>query len=149
MELQLFVLYFTLTHFIDSFQSFRIMNESNVKVNVALRDSELDEEELEEVTQNLFREMRQLDEVDRVDRVLDPNPPEGNKALGGFLVGILTAEVNAKNIKAVLRFLGDRLGGKLIELEVEANGKKLKVKAHSQQELKAAIEEAEKFIAAD
>jgi hypothetical protein len=125
------------------------MNESNVKVNVALRDSELDEEELEEVTQNLFREMRQLDEVDRVDRVLDPNPPEGNKALGGFLVGILTAEVNAKNIKAVLRFLGDRLGGKLIELEVEANGKKLKVKAHSQQELKAAIEEAEKFIAAD
>jgi hypothetical protein len=44
-------------------------------------------------------------------------------------------------------FLGDRLGNKTIELEIEANGKKLKVKASSRQELEAAIEAAQKFVA--
>jgi hypothetical protein len=46
----------------------------------------------------------------------------------------------------LLGFLGDRLSGKTIELEVEGNGKKLKVKASSREELQAAIAEAEKFI---
>ncbi|MEH2324818.1 MAG: hypothetical protein V7K32_14860 [Nostoc sp.] len=42
------------------------------------------------------------------------------------------------NFKKVLGYLSDRLGNKTIELEVEANGKKLKVKASSQKELNAA-----------
>jgi len=41
------------------------------------------------------------------------------------------------------------LGNKTIELEVEANGKKVIVKASSQQELAAALELAQKFIAAN
>lgn len=122
------------------------MVASNVKLTIDLKDSNLNEEELDEATQDLLNQMRQLDEVERADRVLDSNPPEGNKALGSFLVGILTAEVNAKNIKEALRFLSDHLGGKPIELEVEANGKKLKIKASSQQELLAAIGAAEQFI---
>jgi hypothetical protein len=89
-----------------------------------------------------------MDEVETVDRVLDPNPPEGNKALGGFLVGLLTAEVNATNAKKLMGFLGDRLGDKPIELSVEANGKKLTVKAHSREELQDAIQAAQDFIAA-
>jgi hypothetical protein len=36
----------------------------------------------------------------------------------------------------------------LIELSVEANGKKLRVKAHSREELEAAIKAAQDFIAA-
>lgn len=123
------------------------MTESNVKLTIALKDSDLDEEELDDITQNLLQQMCPLDEVERVDRVLDPNPPEGNKALGGFLVGMLTAEVNPANIKALMGFLSDRLGGKQIEMEVEANGKKLKVKASSQKELSAALETAQQFLA--
>jgi len=38
------------------------------------------------------------------------------------------------------------LGNKSIELEVEANGKKLKVKASSREELLAAIQAAEEFV---
>jgi hypothetical protein len=90
--------------------------------------------------------MRALDEIETVDRVLDPNPPAGNKAAGGILVGLLTAQVNKENAQKLLGFLGDRLGNKPIELEVEADGKKLKVKASSRTELTAAIEAAQKFL---
>jgi hypothetical protein len=91
--------------------------------------------------------MRELEEVEDVNRILDPNPPEASKALGGFLIGMLTAEVNPANVKKVMGFLGDRLSGKIIEMEVEANGRKLKVKASSQAELISAIEAAQTFIA--
>lgn len=124
------------------------MADPNVKVTISFNDPELDSEELEDQAQNLVAEMKGLDEVESVDRVLDPNPPEGNKAVGAILAGMLTAQVNKENAQKLLGFLGDRLGNKPIELEVEANGKKLKVKASSQAELTAAIEAAQKFVTA-
>ena len=122
--------------------------DSNVKFTIAFNDPNLDSDELEAQAQNLLAQMRDLDEVETVDRVLDPNPPKGNKAIGGMLVGLLTAQVNLANAQKLLGFLGDRLVNKAIELEIEANGKKLKVKASSQAELEAAIAAAQKFIAA-
>ncbi len=121
--------------------------DSSIKVMIAFNDPDLDTEEQEQEAQKLLNQLRELDEVEEVDRVLDPNPPEGNKALGGFLVGMLAAEVNVANVKNLMGFLGDRLGGKPIELSVEANGKKLTVKAHSREELEAAIKAAQDFIA--
>jgi len=120
---------------------------SNIKLTIAFNDPDLDPEELEEQAQQLLAELKQMDEVE-VDRVLDPNPPEGNKAIGGILVGLLTTQVSAVNAQKLMGFLGDRLGGKPIELELEANGKKLKVKAHSREELEAAIKAAQDFVAA-
>ena len=125
-----------------------MITDSNIKLTIAFNDSNLDNDELEAQAQNLLAQMRDLDEVETVDRVLDPNPPKGNKAIGGMLVGLLTAQVNLANAQKLLGFLGDRLGNKTIELEIEANGKKLKVKASSQAELEAAIAAAQKFIAA-
>ncbi len=121
---------------------------SNVKFTIAFNDPNLDNDKLEAQAQNLLSQMRDLDEIETVDRVLDPNPPEGNKAIGGILVGLLIAQVNLANAQKLLGFLGDRLVNKPIELEIEANGKKLKVKASSQAELEAAIAAAQKFIAA-
>lgn len=120
---------------------------SSVKFTIAFNDPNLDREELEDQAQSLLAQ-RDLDEIETVERVLDLNPPAGNKAVGGILVGLLTAQVNKQNAQKLLGFLGDRLGNKLIELEVEDNGKKLKVKASSQAELTAAIEAAQKFLAA-
>lgn len=119
---------------------------SDVKLTIAFDDQDLDAEERDEEAQKLLKQMRELEDV-QVERVLDPNPPAGNKALGGFLVGILTAEVNAANAKKMMGFLGDRLSGKTIEMEVEANGKSLKVKASSQAELMAAVQAAQAFVA--
>jgi hypothetical protein len=121
---------------------------SNIKLTIAFTDPELDPEELDTQAQNLLAQLKDLDEVERVDRVVDPNPPAGSKAFGGFLLGMLTTQVNPANAQKLIGFLGDRLGGKPIELEVEANGKKLKVKASSQAELQAAIKAAQDFIAA-
>ena len=119
----------------------------DIKLSILFNDPELDDEEREEEAQRLMSQMRDLDDVE-VSRVMDPNPPEGNKALGGMLVGILTAEVSAANAKHAFDFLKDRLGGKTIELEVEGNGKKLKVSANSRAELEAAIQQAQAVISA-
>lgn len=120
--------------------------DSPITFQIALRDPSLESEDHEQQAQNLLAQLKELDEVESVGRVLDPNPPPGNKALAGFLAGLLTAEVNAINVKRFLGFLGDRLGNTAIELEVEANGKRLKVKASSQAELQTALEMAQKFI---
>jgi hypothetical protein len=122
---------------------------SDLGVTIDLRNSEPDmaPEELEVLTQRLFRQMSEVDEVEQVNRIPEPNPPAGSKPLdAAFLVGLLTAEVNAKNIKALLDFIWERLSGKPIELKVEANGRKLEVKAYSQQELSAAVEAAQEFL---
>ena len=119
-------------------------NASTITLTIAFNDPDLEPEERDEQAQRFLAELKQ--EVESVERLLDPNPPEGNKSLGGFLVGMLMAEVNPANGKKLLGFLGDRLGGKVIELSVEANGRKLTVKAHSREELEAAIKLAQEFI---
>ncbi|MDM9581309.1 hypothetical protein [Nostoc sp. GT001] len=121
-------------------------SESNVKLTIALSNPDLDAEEQEREAQYLLREIKDLD-VESAELVAATEIPEGAKSVGGFLVGVLQTEVSLANFKKLLGFLGDRLGNKTIELEVEANGKKLKVKASSQEELNAAIEQAQKFIA--
>jgi hypothetical protein len=121
-------------------------DQSSIKLTIAFDDPDLEPEERDEQAQRFLAELKQVDEVESVERLLDPNPPEGNKSLGGFLVGMLLAEVNPVNGKKLLGFLGDRLGGKPIELSVEANGRKLTVKAHSREELEAAIKAAQDFI---
>jgi hypothetical protein len=124
-----------------------MIENSNIKVTISFNNPELESEDLEDQAQKLLVQLKDLDEIETVGRVLDPNPPKGSKAIGAFLIGLLTATVNPDNFKKLMNFLVDRLGNKVIELEIEANGKKLKVKASSQAELVAAIEVAQKFIA--
>ena len=57
------------------------IDESNVKLQIAFIDPDLDAEEREEEAQQLLSYLQQLDEVEQVDRVLDPNPPEGIEPL--------------------------------------------------------------------
>jgi hypothetical protein len=120
-------------------------NKSNVRLTFNFNDINLEPTEQDQQVQWFIAELKEMDEIENVARVHDPNPPEGNKALGCFLVGMLTAEFNIDNTKKLFRFLGDRLGGKSIQLE--ANGKKLKVSAHSRVELELAIKAAQEFIA--
>ncbi|MEH1790111.1 hypothetical protein [Nostoc sp.] len=121
-------------------------SESNVKLTIALSNPDLDAEEQERETRNLLREIRDLD-VESAELVGVTQTPPGSKAFGAFLLGVLQTEVSITNFKKLLGFLGDRLGNKSIELEVEANGKKLKVKASSREELTAALEAAQRFVA--
>ncbi len=124
-------------------------NAPNVELLIQFDDPALDLDERDAEVQKLLNQMKQMDEVEEVNRVLDPNPPEGNKALGGFLVGMLMAEVSPKNIKTLFQFLGDRLGGKQIEMIVKApDGRELNIKASSQAEFEFARQQAQEFLAA-
>jgi hypothetical protein len=118
----------------------------NLQLTIEFNDPELEPAQRDEQAQCLIDELRDIDEIDTVDRVLNPSLPDGAKSAAGFLVGLLTAEVKVDNAKKLFGFLKDRLGGKSIEFTVEANGKKLSVKASSREELDYAIKAATDFI---
>jgi hypothetical protein len=118
----------------------------NLKLTIAFTDPELEPEERDRQAQRLIAELRDIDDVETVDRVVDASSSEGTKSIGGFLVGLLTAEVKVDNFKKLFGFLKDRLGGKSIELTAEVNGKKLSVKANSKEEFDYAIAKANDFI---
>jgi hypothetical protein len=120
-------------------------SESNVKFTITLANPDLDAEEQERETRNLLRDINDLD-VESAGLVEVAEVPEGGKSVGGFLVGALQAEVTISNCYKLLAWLGG-LRNKSIELEIEVNGKKVKVKANGQKELTAALELAQKFIA--
>ena len=121
-------------------------NPTQFALTLAFIDPDLTNEERDDEVVRLLVELSDLSDIKSVDRVRDPNPPDGNKSVGGFLTGLLKAEVNSANAIKVFSFLGDRLGNKLISLEVEGNGKKLKVTANSREELESAIQKAKEFI---
>jgi hypothetical protein len=120
---------------------------SPVKLTLTFNDPDWDAEEKDEEVQKLLNQMQKLDEVEEVARVLDPNPPVGNKALGGFLVGMLTVVVKPENIKTLFGFLSERLNGKPIEIAIKApDGRELNIKANSQAEFEFAFEKAQEFL---
>ena len=122
-------------------------SEPNVTLTIDLNDPDLDAEETDEAIQNLLAQMRELDEIEAVDRVFDPNPPAGNKAIGGFVVGLLMAEVSVANFKKLGAFLGDRLGNKPIKLKVKApDGREMELEASSQAEFDYAYQKAQAFL---
>jgi hypothetical protein len=94
----------------------------------------------EKLTQNLWQQMRDIQGV-KVDRMADPNPPEGSRAIGAFLWGLLQAEVSKESVKTVFGFLGDRLGDKPIKGKAKfSDGREFEFEASSRAELLAAEE---------
>ena len=123
------------------------MADDYVKLTINLNDSDLDAEETDAAVQNLMAQMRELDEIETVDRVFDPNPPAGNKAIGGFLVGLLMTEVSVANFKKLGAFLSDRLGNKPVKLKVKApDGRELELEASSREEFDYAYAKAQEFL---
>ena len=122
---------------------------SNIEVTISLSDPDMDDEELQAEVENLLPQVREVDGVEQATLVTVEKAPPGSKALGGFLLGMLTAEVNPKNIKALFGFLGDRLGGKSIEMTVKTpDGRELSVKASSQAEFEFVMQQAQEFLKA-
>ena len=117
-----------------------------VQITFNLVDPAIDSEELEAKTQNLQRQLREFDAVEQVDRVLDPHPPAGNKAFGGFLGGMLRAQVAPAQATAVVGALDAVVGSSAIEMTLEVDGRKITVKARNNEELAAALQSAQAFL---
>ncbi len=120
-------------------------SNSNLKLTIEFNDSDLKPAQRDEQAQLLMEELRDMSGV-RVSPVTDPSPPEQHKG-GGFLAGLLMAELKIDNAKKLFGFLAQRLGNKPIELTLEVNGKKLAVKASSREEFEYLMKAAEDFIA--
>jgi hypothetical protein len=113
---------------------------STVELTLSFQDSDLSPERQEQLTQNLWRQLRDMDGV-MVDRVPDPNPPEGSKAMMSFLWGLLKAEVSVAGLKNLFGFLGDRIGNKPIKINAKfADGREFQIEVSSREELLAAEE---------
>ncbi|MBD2497231.1 sugar ABC transporter permease [Nostoc sp. FACHB-280] len=124
-----------------------MVTTSNVQVTVSLTELGLDDEELQAQVQNLLPQLREVDGVEDADLVAVTDVPEGSKALGGFLLGFLNAEVNPKNLKALFGFLGDRFGNKPIKILVKApDGREINIEASSREEFDFAYQKAQEFL---
>ena len=132
---------------IDATSKIYMASISNVQVTISLQDPNLDDQELQAKAENLLPQLREVDGVQQADLVAVATTPQGSKALGGFLLGVLTAEVNPANIKAVFQFLGDRLGGKPLKLTVKKpDGTELSLEASSQAEIDFLTQKAQEFL---
>lgn len=121
-------------------------NSTNpITLTISFIDSELTNAERDDELVQLLEDLSERSDIESVERLRDLNPPEGYKGDGG-LIDLLKAEANPANALKVLGFLRDRLGNKAIALEAEVNGIKMKVSASSQEEVKFAINEINKFI---
>ncbi|MCA6590216.1 MAG: hypothetical protein ACK5EU_14045 [Pseudanabaena sp.] len=119
----------------------------NVYVNLEVVDPSLDAEDLQGATRNLLKQVRAVDGVESADLIAVTDVPEGAMALGGFVVGLLTAEVSAANLLKLGGFLKDRIVGKTLKMSVEAYGKKIAIEGSSQVEFEYALQKANEQIA--
>jgi hypothetical protein len=124
-----------------------MLQKSHVQVTISLAEVGLDDEELEAEVQNLLPQLREMDGVEDAGLVAVKNAPKGTKALGGFLLGLLNAEISPANIKALFKFLGDRFGNKPIKLVVKGpDGRELNLEASSREEFDYAFQKAQDFL---
>ncbi|KAM3113607.1 hypothetical protein [Phormidesmis sp. 146-33] len=110
-----------------------------IELTIDFQDSTKAEKQ-EKLTQTLWEQMKKMPGV-KVDRVSDPNPPDGSRAIGAFLWGLLQAEVSVESVKTLFGFLGDRLGDKPIKGKAKfPDGREFEFEASSRAELLAAEE---------
>ncbi|MGD1700636.1 hypothetical protein [Dapis sp. BLCC M229] len=123
------------------------MSLENIQLTITLSDPQLDDKErLQEDTQNILSEIQEFDGVQKADLMPIEKAEPGSKSIGGFLVGILTAEINAKNIKALVGYLGNNLYGKTIKIKAEGNGRKIDFEVRNLEDLKKALAEVDSFL---
>jgi hypothetical protein len=105
-------------------------------VNAFIQDPDPDEDKLQKQAKYLLEDIREnCNEVDRADRAENLNPEAGGKPGIATLIGVLSAQVNIKNIQGFLSFLGDRLKDKPIKIIVKVGDKETTIEVNSRQEL--------------
>ena len=123
-----------------------ITEQSNVRIAIAIKDSDLDSEELQEATLNLREQIEESEIVETADLVAAEQAPEGSKAFSSFILGLLTTEVNPANLIKLMVFLKDRLGDKPIELAIKTpDGRELNLKVSSREEFEYVIQKVREW----
>lgn len=118
---------------------------SKVRIIISLNNPTLDEQELEEVTQEFCEEMQNMGE--QVKRVRNTKPLEGEKG-GSYLPGLLEAEVESANLKEAARDAHQLSSGKS-DITITNGQEKSTVEAsnRSSEEFAEEVEKAGKLMA--
>lgn len=98
-------------------------------------DPKLNLNKKEQLAQTLLGQLRQRRDVEKADRVELSTTTTGSKPGIVTLPGVLKTEINAKNIRSFLGFLGDRLRGKSITITVKVQDQEVTIIANSSQEV--------------
>ena len=122
------------------------MSLENIQLTITLSDPKLDEERLQTDTENILSEIEGFDGVQKADLISIETAEPNAKSIGGFLVGILTAEINAKNLKALVRYLVNRRPEKTFKIKAEGNGRKIDIEVGNLEDLKKALAEVDDFL---
>lgn len=129
------------------YQEINTMSDTSIWVTITLSDPQLQEEQLQETVQTLQSETLEVDGVTEADLVSIEEAPAGSKSIGGFLLDRFKALVDLNKLQNLVQVLSRRLvGQQTIEIEAKGNGRKLKVKIGSPEDLAKVMPEVEKFI---
>ncbi|NEQ74377.1 MAG: hypothetical protein F6K23_15870 [Okeania sp. SIO2C9] len=103
------------------------MSAENIQLIITLSDSQLEDRQLQTDTENMRQEIEKFDGVQKAELMPIEIAQPGAKSIGGFLVGVLTTEINAKNFKALVRYLGNNLYSKTIKIKAKGNGREIDI----------------------
>ena len=122
------------------------MSEASVQVKITLSDPELKNEELQDAVQNLRWELQEVQGITNAELIPLEQAPPNSKGIGGFLLGGLQALVKLKQLKTLINFLSQNLFGQTVKIEVEGNGKKLKLELNRPEDIDKLMPQLENFI---
>lgn len=124
------------------------MTDALADLMIELVDPRLSESKLQDATQNLRSELQRAEGVRRVDFVSVDQAPADSKGFGGFVLGLLQAEVSLENIAKVTRFIADRTFGRTIKIAAkDANtGRELAIEICRPEDLDAVLPKVEEFL---
>lgn len=108
--------------------------------------ADLSESQQESLTLTLMKELRQVDEVQSVARVADTDVPQGGMGVGGWLVGLLTAEIPGDGIKAAMKVAAEevfaRVPGKPVNVRVKIGDREVDLGSVRLKDIDEATEKA-------
>ncbi|MDZ8242164.1 MAG: hypothetical protein RMZ69_34365 [Nostoc sp. ChiQUE01a] len=123
------------------------MENTQVLIDLSKLDPQLPPDRLEDLTGGVADEIRE-ELVNKIELVReDKIPGEAKPGAGGFILGLLQAEVNAENIKALLNYLRERFSSKTLKLEWEdkENGTKVVLEYQNVRQLEQQLQAIERL----
>jgi hypothetical protein len=119
---------------------------STILIDFSEAGLDLDRNDLEDFLLNIADEMQSGDLVEEARLAREADIPKAAKpGLTAFLVGILTAEINRKNLGRVIDYLGNLRYGKTLILSGEIDGMTYNIEYRNKQELDQAADTIERL----
>jgi hypothetical protein len=118
----------------------------NAQLTIGLIDDKLDDEEKDTLARRILAEMRKLDEIEQLGLAVKPEQDlDAKSGILETLIGVLTMDISLDNLREVFGCL-NRFSDQTIELEVESEDRRIKIKVRDQSGLEKAFELAQEFL---